>query len=58
MLVVDGDRYRMAVQPGGPRLLAPAAPAQYPHDEVVPRGGNGLTAGHCQDLLIGIYVVC
>ena len=47
MLIVNGDRYRMAVPPGGPRPGAPAAPArQYPHDEVVPRGGNGLTAGH------------
>jgi hypothetical protein len=45
MLIVNGDRYRMAVQPGGPRPGAPAALArQYPHDEVVPRGGNGLTA--------------
>ena len=47
MLIVNGDRYRMAVQPGGPRPGAPAAPAsQYPHDQVVPGGGNRLTAGH------------
>jgi hypothetical protein len=46
MLIINGDRYRVAVQPGGPRPGAPSAAAsQYPHDQVVPVGGNRLTAG-------------
>jgi hypothetical protein len=48
MLIVNRDRYRMAVPPGGPGPGAPAAARQYPHDEVVPSGRRELTAddGH------------